>query len=123
MSADAQVMLQPPAVKLALYAGDGSTIRVIVDNVMGVPIPLSGTVTAQIRASRGDGAVLQSFSVDLSSGAAGVVVLGITGTQTAALASSKDFVGVWDVQYTPSGGQPMTLVQGKCIVKQDVSRP
>lgn len=123
MVVNAQAILQPPAVKLALYAGDGSSIRLILDNVMGVPIPLSGAVTAQIRAARGDSSSLQSFSVDLSGAASGVVVLGITGAQTASLASSGDFVGVWDVQYTVTGGEPVTLVQGKVIVKQDVTRP
>ena len=93
----------------------------VVDSVMGAPIPLTGSVTAQIRASR-VGAALQNFSVDLSSGASGVAVLGLTGAQTAALVGSVDFVGVWDVQHTPPGGQPRSLLQGVCRVKQDVTR-
>ena len=121
LAAATEITLQPARVDLALYAGDGSSIRVVVDNVMGAPIPLTGTVTAQIRADRASSA-LQNFGVDLSAGGSGVVVLGITGAQTASLAASRDFVGVWDVQHTASGGQPRTLIQGVCRVKQDVTR-
>jgi hypothetical protein len=117
-----QITLQPARVDLALYSGDGASVKVVVDNVMGAPIPLTGAVTAQIRASRA-GATLQSFSVDLSAGASGVVILGLTGAQTASLATATDFVGVWDVQHVPAGGQPRSLLQGVCRVKVDVTRP
>lgn len=115
--------LQPPRVDLALYAGDGASIRVVVDTALGAPIPLTGAVTAQIRANRAGASVLQSFAVDLSAGASGVAILTLTGAQTASLAGIEDFVGVWDVQHTPPGGQPRTLMQGVCRVKQDVTRP
>jgi hypothetical protein len=114
--------LQPARVDLALYAGDGPSIRVVVDNALGVPIPLPGAVTAQIRASRAAASPLQSFSVDLSAGASGVAILSLTGAQTASLAGVDDFLGVWDVQHTPPGGQPRTLISGVCRVKQDVTR-
>lgn len=118
-----QITLEPPVVNLALYAGDGASLRLVLDNVMGAAVPLSGSVTAQIRASRADASALQNFAVDLSEAVDGVALLSLTGAQTAALAGSADFVGVWDVEYTATGEQPLTLVQGKATVKKDVTRP
>jgi hypothetical protein len=118
-----QITLQPPVVNLALYAGDGASIRLVLDNVMGAIVPLAGSVTAQIRAARTDATAAQSFAVDLSEAADGVALLSLTGDQTDALAASADFVGVWDVEYTATGEEPLTLVQGKATVKKDVTRP
>jgi hypothetical protein len=117
-------MLQPPVVDLALYAGDGASIRLVCDNVMGAVVPLDGAVTAQVRTVPGDSTVLQSFSVDLTEAASGVVVLGLSGGQTASLAGGEgDFGGVWDVEYTATGAEPLTLVRGKVHVRKDVTRP
>ena len=118
----ASVSFVPQSLDVTCYAGDGATLRLTLTNPAGAPVELTGTVQAQIRQST-DGAVVDSFAADLSAGPAGVVVLTLTGAQTAALRDgASPFEGVWDAQWTPASGQPTTLVRGRLVCEPDVTR-
>lgn len=118
-----KISLIPEELDLALYAGDGAAIQLTVTDNDSVSLPVDGEVTAQIRKTRVDVEVLAEFAADLSNGATGVVVISLTGDQTAALIETKPvFKGVWDVQWQKAGAQPITLVQGKVECNADVTR-
>jgi hypothetical protein len=119
---DELVSLVPEVVNLALYAGDGVGLRLTVKKGDGTPWNLTGTVQAQIRQDRMDTQVEESFAVDLSQGATGVVVLSLTGAQTTALGGAGPFAGYWDVQWTATGAEPATVVQGAVTCIPDVTR-
>lgn len=108
-----------------MYAGDGATLRVTVTDPAGAPFDLTGSVTAQIRATPDAATAEADFAADLSEHAAGVVFLSLTGDQTAALinGTGAPFQGVYDVQWAPVGGEPLTLVQGEVTCELDVTRP
>lgn len=110
---------------LALYAGDGATLRITVTDPASVPLDLTGAVTAQIRTTPDAATAKADFAADLSLHASGVVLLSLTGIQTAALlnGTGAPFKGVYDVQWRPTGGQPITLVQGEVTCELDVTRP
>lgn len=125
--------LRPQLLDIALYAGDGSSITFNVKQNPATPggplepVDITGTVLAQIKVARADTSPVVTFAVDLSGHAAGVIILTLSGTQTRALSDHSSavdgkFSGVWDVQWTPSGGQPRTLVQGSVECNLDVSR-
>ena len=125
-----QLSIQPPVLDLALYAGDGISFKLICtdDSVPPEPVNITGAIQAQIRANRDEtSAVSAEFSTDLTGADAGEVILSLTGAQTQdlmedpAVAKGK-FNGVWDVQWTPTGGQPRTLCQGKVECIADVTR-
>jgi hypothetical protein len=119
----ATLSLVPQVVSLALYAGDGAALRVTVRDTVGAPIDLSGAVAAQIRGARGDAGSLADFAVDMAAAATGVVVLTLSGAQTAALVNGTGtFRGAYDVEWTPSGSEPVTLVQGDVTCELDVTR-
>lgn len=118
-----KISLLPEALDLALYAGDGALIRLTVTDNPGEPIPIGGEVIAHIRKARIDADPAAEFSVDLADAAMGVVLISLTGEQTAGLIGAKSsFKGVWDVQWKPTGGQPVTLVQGQVECNADVTR-
>lgn len=118
----------PDVLNLQLYAGDGIEFRMICTNGDENPVDISGEVKAQIRLERlTPDPPIVSFNVNAVDAYQGIIILSLTGAQTATLAqheSSKDgkFSGVWDVQWTPSGKQPKTLCQGsvECVI--DVTR-
>jgi hypothetical protein len=118
----------PDVLDLLLYAGDGIELRMICTNGDGTPIDISGEVKAQIRLERlSPDPPVVSFSVDAIDAYQGIIVLSLSGEQTAALSqddSAKEgkFSGVWDTQWTPSGAQPKTLCQGKVECVIDVTR-
>ena len=117
------ILLVPRTVDLALYAGDGATVRLTLRSPQGDPVALDGEVEAQIRTTRGDAAVLEAFAVDASAAADGVAVLSLTGAQTAGLVNgSGSFAGAYDVQWTAPGAEPATLIQGAVSCAQDVTR-
>ena len=117
------ISLVPTAVDLALYAGDGARLGIIVRDTAGEAVVLDGTVAAQIRAQRPDPVALEAFQVDIVDADAGSVVLSLTGEQTAGLLNGDaKFEGAWDVQWTPAGEQPLTVVQGKVTCVLDVTR-
>jgi len=123
MGGHQKISFVPENVDLALYAGDGAAVRLTVKDSLGNTLNVSGAVLAQVRNERTDATPLQSFTVDLSQGAAGIVRVSLSGTQTAALMNGEDpFSGYWDVQWTGTAAQPITLVQGKVSCTRDVTR-
>ena len=118
------VSLLPQQVDLALYAGDGPVLRMTVADSSGDAVPVDGVVSAQIRTARTDTDALASFAADLSEGDQGIVVLSLTAEQTAGLMTGVEkFSGVWDVEWDPADGEPVTLLQGKVSCVLDVTRP
>lgn len=118
-----KISLLPEELDLALYAGDGAAIKLTVTDIANEPLPIDGEVSAQIRKAKTDVEVLAEFVADLTSGATGVVIVSLTGEQTAALITTKPvFKGVWDVQWQKVGAEPITLVQGKVECDADVTR-
>lgn len=123
------ISTQPQVVNLSLYAGDGVTIRFTCKNSAGAPVDLTGTITSQIRVQRldADPAIVE-FTANLVDAYKGIVVLSLTGDQTRELidqptAKAGKFVGVWDVQWTPSTSEPYTICQGTVECVADVTRP
>lgn len=120
-----QIDLSPQVLDLKLYSGDGVRFRVIVTDKNNDPVPLTGTMEAQIRDKRGETDTAEAeFSVDLTDAADGIAVFSLTGEQTRALTdqNEKTFKGVWDCQWTPSGSEPRTFCQGKVECDVDVTR-
>lgn len=120
----AKISLLPSELDLSLYAGDGVDLAVTLTNSLGEPLVVDGEVTAQIRADRAAPTALADFAADLTYGSNGEVVLSLTGVQTQSLvqADAKQFAGVWDVQWTRGGGEPVTVIQGKITCDADVTR-
>ena len=117
------ITYEPQVLDLVLYAGDGASFRLVVTDSDGAPIILTGTMKAQIRVDRDtSSAVRASFTVDLTEANNGVAILTLSGSQTQGLAPSEKFTGVWDLEWTATSKQPMTLCQGKVECLQDVSR-
>lgn len=114
----------PQNVDLMLYAGDGTSFSLTVTDPDETPLDLTGAMIAQIRVERDSpDPASAEFDIDLTDAATGVAVLSLPGTATQALVVDDiKFVGVWDVQWTPSGGEPLTLCQGKVECMPDVSR-
>lgn len=123
-----QISSIPDTLDLRLYAGDGIEFRMICTNGDGGPIDITGEVRAQIRLERlTPDPPIVSFSVNAVDAYQGIIILSLTGEQTASLSndpSSVDgnFNGVWDTQWTPAGLQPRTLCQGKVECVIDVTR-
>lgn len=125
-----QLSNQPPGLDLALYAGDGIAFKLIcTDNATPPqPVNVTGDIQAQIRVDRSsvDPPVVE-FAADMVGADVGEVVLSLTGVQTQDLmddpsTSKGKFSGVWDVQWTETGGEPRTLCQGKVECVADVTR-
>lgn len=113
----------PQTLDLRLYAGDGAGIRFTLTDSTGVALPLTGEMKAEIRANREDvDPALATFAVDLTDFAIGIVLISLTGEQTHALITGDEtFVGVWDLEWTPAGDEPATLVQGNVECLPDVT--
>jgi hypothetical protein len=132
----------PQVVDLNLYAGDGAAVRLVVGDGSG-PFPMTGQVRAQIRQTRdAEDPALASWSADLTQAAQGVVMLTLRGDQTMALMDAANllqlgptgqpvrsggtwvllFTGAWDVEWTPTGKEPVTLLQGDVTCTLDVTR-
>lgn len=122
--ASKQINLVPESVDLYLYAGDGVDIPITVADGAGAPVDLSGAVSAQIRETKLTvDPPIAVFSVNAVDAYLGKVILSLTGEQTTELLGETGrFVGVWDVQWTPSGLQPRTLCQGRVECVLDVTR-
>lgn len=121
------ISLVPEILDLSLYGGDGVELRLVVTDTGGAPVSLTGTIDAQVRSTRTTSAEAAVFDADLTDADTGVVILSLTGAQTEALHGDPDtpterFVGVWDVQWTPQGSEPVTLIQGKVESALDVTR-
>jgi hypothetical protein len=117
-----KITYEPQILDLVLYAGDGTSFSLTVTDPDGVPINLTGSMIAQIRTARETvDPPSAEFTIDLTDAALGIAVLELTGAETHALITPEKFEGVWDIQWTPSGGEPMTLCQGKVECYPDVS--
>jgi hypothetical protein len=114
----------PSKLDLALYAGDGASVKLTVTDNAGVAIPLQpGEVTAQIRAHRLDADALVEFNANFDDLVPNTVLLTLTGDQTASIITDEDvFKGFWDVQWVAENQEPVTLAQGKVEVDADVTR-
>ena len=110
------VSFVPQSLPLDLYAGDGAALTLALLDEANEPIDLEGEVTAQVKLRREDTAPLLEFGVVVDGNTA---TLTLTGDQTASLG---EWVGAWDVQWSPNGSEPVTLVQGKATCKLDVTR-
>lgn len=121
-----QLSLAPSTLDLEIYAGDGASLQVKATDANNNPLNITGAVMAEIRVNKQDpNPPLLSFTVDLSQGATGIINLSLTGAQTATLISgtgNDPFRGYWDCQWTPSSGQPVTLLRGALTCDVDVSR-
>lgn len=124
-----QLSIQPPVLDLALYAGDGISFKLICTDDADPPEPvnISGDIQAQIKVNRSDTTSVATFSADMTGADIGEIVLSLTGDDTSALMEGPGvtkgrFGGQWDVQWTPTGGQPRTLCQGKVECIADVTR-
>lgn len=109
----------PESLDLSCYAGDGAAVRIVVSS-KGTPFDVSGDHEAQIRINRLDADPVDEFDIDDSDAANGVLLMSLTGEQTAQFGDG--FKGVWDMQWTATDGQPKTLVQGKITCTLDVTR-
>lgn len=122
------INLQPEVLDLSLYAGDGVEFRLKCTDDENAPLDVSGETLAQIKLDRLEGtAALADFTTNMVNAMQGVIELSLTGDQTQALAldpSAKNgiFRGVWDLQWTPEGGEPRTICQGKVECLADVTR-
>lgn len=126
-----EISLLPQKLDLKIYAGDGVRFRLVVTDSIGRPIPLTGELFAQIRVSRKDPTILASFTTAITDEAQGEGLITLTGEETASLngipATGPDdpvdvFTGVWDVQWSPSGDEPVTLYSGDVESRLDVTR-
>lgn len=119
-----KITYDPQILDLILYAGDGTSFNLTVTDPAKVAVPLTGSMIAQIRAERDSpDPPSAEFDVDLTSFELGIAVLSLTGADTQSLVESDiPFKGVWDVQWTPEGGEPVTLCQGSVECVPDVSR-
>lgn len=122
------INVQPDILNLALYAGDGFSLRLLCTNGAGAPVDITGAVTAQVRLTHiADDPPLVSFAANMVDAWQGIIVLSLTGAQTRLLSDDPSslagkFTGVWDVQWAPSGSQPRTLCQGEVECVSDVTR-
>ena len=123
MSTPEIIDLTPDELDLILYAGDGVRLPLAITDSNTDPVNITGTVRAQIRASYAAPTPIATWTIDMSDAANGNLVLTLDGTDTQLLVTlGKKFKGVWDVEWTPSGGQPRTLLQGKVECDPDATR-
>lgn len=123
MSDPLKLDLTPTRLDLKIYSGDGYRFRLVIKDKDENPVPITGEVIAQVRKTRGSNDDPQaSFEVDDTDFSTGIIALHLTGESCHTLADTAKFNGFWDVQWTPSGGDPKTLAQGKLECDLDVSR-
>ena len=113
----AVVDLGPAGVDLRGYRGDSFTARFTFRYVDGTPVALDGTWLAQLRLEPSDADPLDSFAVDTTDQATGVVVVSLTPAQTVALAQRT----VWDLQNVATAGT-RTWFAGTLYLGGEVTR-
>jgi len=117
------ITYEPQVLDLVLYAGDGVNFRLVVTDPVGAPLDLTGTMLAQIRSKRDEVDPPDAvFNIDLTQHAEGIATLTLTGDQTQSLAPTAKYSGEWDLQWTATDAEPVTLCQGKVECNVDVSR-
>lgn len=123
---------EPQVLNLTLYAGDGVRFRLLASDPSGEPVNLTGTIIAQIRKNREAADPADAvFDIDLTDAADGIAVVSMTGAHThdlveslgggAGISDGQTYKGVWDLQWSATGAQPMTLCQGEVECIPDVS--
>jgi len=118
-----KISLIPSDLDMDLYAGDGVELVLSLTDSDGGTLNVTGAVLAQIRTNVADVTAAAEFAADITQGATGKVVLALTGLQTASLVQgSQKFSGVWDMQWTATGSQPVTVLKGKVTCEPDVTR-
>ena len=120
-----QLSLAPQELDLEIYAGDGVALRVVAKDASNVAINLTGTYKAQVRAIKSQVSADAVFTVDSTNAATGILILTLTGAQTATLVSGfgdDGYRGFWDCQWQAAGLEPTTLLWGALICDTDVSR-
>lgn len=120
-SAGASADLLPGVVDIKVYRGDTLNCPfTFLTEVEGEAYALSGTWRAQIRAEAEDPTVLDSFAVDASQQAQGIVTLTLTSTQTNGLPDRS----VWDLENVSN--DPVvgvhTWLMGKLLASGDITR-
>lgn len=124
----ASITIQPPVLDLSIYAGDGVSFQLICRDDKGAPIDITGTTLAQVRVDRSEGSSpIVEFTTLVTDSTTGIIQVSLTGDQTQQLLadpSSKNgkFSGVWDIEWTGIGAEPLTLCQGKVECLADVTR-
>lgn len=106
------------------YRDSPYAVTVTLKNADDTPRDISGgSFIAQIRTARLTGSTggvpLETFDVDDTDAATGVLILGLTETQTKGLALKQGTDAFYDVQDTVSGE---TYLTGKFRIFDDVSR-
>ena len=124
--AQSPISLLPETLDLKIYGGDGVRLRLVVTSPDGQPVNLTGEIAAEIRESRINPTSKATFAVEITDAAGGIAYISLTGDQTAALhglpSPIERFTGVWDVQWTPDGAEPVTILQGSVESSLDVTR-
>lgn len=121
--ANKKLSYAPKVLDLILYAGDGASFRMTITDPDGEAIPLTGTMKAQIRPTHGAADPADAeFDIDMTDFEDGIIVLSITGEATQVLAPETVYSGVWDLEWTATDAEPMTLCQGSVECQPDVSR-
>lgn len=121
-----KISYSPQTLDLILYAGDGNGIRMTVRDSANAIVNLAGTFLAQVRATREAVDPADAvFNIDSSRVAEGIILVYLTAEQTESLMSGVDpgekYIGVWDLEWTPTNSEPLTLCQGKVECLRDVS--
>ena len=112
------VLSKPSPVDLVMYRGDSGRFRVSVTTPDGVPMDVSSaTWLCEVTKSLSDTTVMATFDVTPVGGDTSSIDVILTPAEAANLVQS----GVWDLQMT-AGGEVQTIMAGKAIVTQDVSR-
>ena len=118
-----KVDLTPDYLDLVFYAGDIGDFQIEFKDRTGASINVSTwNWMAQIRTTR-DATPYTSLTIDTTSAATGLITVRVPATVTRTIA--QDYpkqVGVWDIQGTPSGSQPTTVLQGTIRCSMDVTR-
>lgn len=120
----------PPEVNISFYAGDGVSYKLVfkTNEDPQNPLPINGTIEAQIRVTRDLTALaVTAFSANMSEADDGIVYISLTGEQTQDLidhpsTKKNKFKGVWDVEWTAPGSEPRTVIQGDVECLADVTR-
>lgn len=107
---------------LTLTQGQAWTETLTIKNSLGAAVDLTGyTAKAQIRPSPQSATVLAeitcTFAVDRTTG---VIVISLTGTQTAAMPANS--ASVWDMFITDTSGNSLRILQGQVTTIARVTR-
>ena len=111
------VDLSPGAVDLRGYRGDTFATRFTFRQSDGTPVVLTGTWRAQIRADADDTTPLDTFNVDATSQATGVIMLSLSTVQTLGLPQRT----MWDLENVASSST-RTWLNGTLYLGGDVTR-